>query len=415
MLPALLRIALLLGGMVTGLATHHEAAAQPVRTGPAGAAFYQAPSPLPRGERGSVIWARPLAAEASLPSAASNLLVLYRSTDPAGNSVAVSGTVAIPAGTPPAGGWPVITWAHGTTGLAPICAPSLDTPTGPEHPYLAGLRTLLDGFVKRGYAVVATDYQGLGTPGPHPFLQGQPNGRNVLDMLRAARRIEAAIGTRYLVMGHSQGGHAALFAGAEGPAYVPELTQVGTLAFAPGSQIMGRLNSVRQAPDVQLAVPYVLYALQSYAGTNQSIDLRRMLAPGALVHLPDLHEQCMTHALTTGYWSTAVARDQFLPQPDLTAFSSMAAKNEPGMLRIAAPTMIMQGTADVTVPPGWTDSLAGQLCSNGTSLAYRPVSGSDHNGVMVAGAMEAHGWVAARFAGEAPASNCGALPKAGGG
>lgn len=390
------------------------AMAQPIRTGPAGAAFYLAPSPLPAGERGSVIWARPLAAEASLASAARNTLVLYRSTAAAGGSTAVSGTVATPPGTPPAGGWPVITWTHGTTGLAPVCAPSLDTPTGPEHPYLAGLRTLLDGFVARGYAVVATDYEGLGTPEPHPFLQGRPNAWNALDMLRAARQVEPSLGTRYAVLGHSQGGHAALFTGALGPDYLPEFTHVGTLAFAPGSQIMGRLNAVRQAADVELSLPYVLYTLQSYAGTNRAIDLTKMLAPTALVHLPDLHVSCMTHALTTGYWSTAIARDQFLPEPDVAAFGTMAAANEPGGLRIAAPTMIMQGTADKTVPPGWTNSLAGQLCANGTGLAYRPVAGRDHNGVMVGGAEEAHAWVAARFAGEAAASNCAALPKASG-
>jgi pimeloyl-ACP methyl ester carboxylesterase len=395
--------------------TTAEVAAQSVRNGPAGAAFYQPPNPLPRGERGSVIWARPLAAEVSLASAASNRLVLYRSTNPAGQPVAVSGTVAIPPGTPPAGGWPVITWAHGTTGLASICAPSLDSPTGPEHTYLAALRTMLDGFVSRGYAVVATDYEGLGTPEPHPFLHGKPNGQNVLDMLRAARQMEPAIGTRYVVLGHSQGGHAALFAGAQGPEYVPELTQLGTLAFAPGSHIMDRLQAVRQAPDTQLALPYVLYVMQSYAGTNRSIDLTRILQPQALVHLPDLWQQCMGHALSTGYWSSAIARDQFLPDPDLAALSRMVAENEPGTLRFAAPVMIMQGSGDHTVPPNWTDSLAGQLCSNGTSLAYRPVAGADHNGVMVTGNAEAHAWVNARFAGTPAASNCAALPKAAGG
>ena len=409
MLSRILRHTLMLGALCAA-----PALADPIRPGPAGAAFYQAPSPLPAGERGAVIWARPLAAEASLPGAARNLLVLYRSTDAEGKAAAVSGAVAIPPGTPPAGGWPVITWAHGTTGLASACAPSLDTPDGPEHAYLAALRRLLDGFVRRGYAVVATDYIGLGTPGPHPFLQGRPTGRNTLDMLRAARRIEPGIGTRYAVMGHSQGGQVALFAGAMGPETVPELTQVGTLAFAPGSQIMDRLALVRQAPDVQLSVPYVLYALQSFAATWRDIDLRRLLTPTALVHLPDLQQGCMTHALTTGYWAGAIARDQFLPDADDTALARAAAENEPGGLRLAAPALILQGTADVTVMPEATDILAGQLCARGTRLAYRPVAGADHNGSMVAGEAAAAAWIDARFAGEPAASDCGSLPKAGG-
>jgi pimeloyl-ACP methyl ester carboxylesterase len=408
MLPKHLRHVLLLAALCTA-----PAFAEPVRPGPAGPAFYQAPNPLPPGERGAVIWARKLAAEASLPSAAQNLLVLYRSTDADGKAAAVSGTVAIPPGTPPVGGWPVITWAHGTTGLASACAPSLDTPEGPEHPYLAGLRRLLDGFVRRGYAVVATDYVGLGTPGPHPFLQGGPTGRNTLDMLRAARRIEPAIGSRYAVMGHSQGGQVALFAGALGPEVVPELTQVGTLAFAPGSQIMNRLALVRQAPDVQLSVPYVLYALQSFAGTYHDIDLRRLLTPTALVHLPDLQQGCMTRALTTGYWAGAIARDQFLPDADDTALARAAAANEPGGLRLPAPTLIIQGTADVTVMPEATDILAAQLCAKGARLAYRPEAGADHNGSMVAGEVAAQAWIDARFAGQAAASDCGNLPKAG--
>ncbi|WP_431271181.1 alpha/beta fold hydrolase [Dankookia sp. P2] len=406
--PKFLRYALLLGALCAA-----PALAEPERPGPAGAAFYQAPSPLPPGERGAVIWARPLAAEASLPSAAANLLVLYRSTDAEGKAAAVSGTVAIPPGTPPAGGWPVITWAHGTTGLASACAPSLDTPEGRSIPTSAALRRLLDRFVRRGYAVVASDYIGLGTPGPHPFLQGGPTGRNTLDMLRAARRIEPAIGSRYAVMGHSQGGQVALFAGALGPEVVPELTQVGTLAFAPGSQIMDRLAMVRQAPDVQLSMPYVLYALQSFAGTYRDIDLQRLLTPPALVHLPDLQQGCMTHALTTGYWAGAIARDQFLPDADDTALARAAAANEPGALRLPAPVLIVQGTADVTVMPEATDRLTHQLCGKGTRLAYRPEPGADHNGSMVAGEAAAHAWIEARFAGEAAASDCGSLPKAG--
>lgn len=389
------------------------ARAASIPAGPAGTAFYTPPSPLPKGPRGSIIWMRPLDGIMALPSAASNSLVLYRSTGASGGSVAVSGTVSIPKGEPARGGWPVIVWTHGTTGLAPACAPSRDTDGGPEHDYIAVIRTLLDSFVKKGYVIVASDYEGLGTPGDHPFLQGVPTGRNALDMLRAAKAIAPGIGKRYAVMGHSQGGQVDLFAAAQGPRYVPEFRLTGNVAFAPGSHIAGRLNAVMTSPKTELALPYVLYTLGSYAKTNKAIDLKRILTPQALSHMPNLFEGCMTHALSTGYWSTAIAKDQFVAKPDVRAFLKMARANEPGRVRIQAPTMIMQGTSDITVLPNDTDKVAKQLCLRGNRLDYRPVAGADHDGSMEKGGADALSWIDARFKGERAASNCRALPAAG--
>jgi len=388
------------------------AAADRISAGPAGDAFYTPPSPLPAGARGSVIWSRPFEGTMALPSAAKNLLVLYRSTGAQGGIVPVSGTVSIPSGQPPRGGWPVITWTHGTTGLAPICAPSRDTANGPEHEYIEIIRTLLDGFVKRGYAVVASDYEGLGTPGEHPFLQGVPTGRNALDMLRAARALEPNIGKRYAVMGHSQGGQVDLFAASLGPAYVPEFKLVGNVAFAPGSHIEDRLKAVMASPKTELSLPYVLYTVQSYAESDRSIDLKRILTAQALSNLPELKVGCMTHALTTGYWSTAIAKDQFVGKPDVEPFLRVAARNEPGRLRIAAPTLVIQGADDVTVFPQGTDDMTRQLCANGNVLEYRPMAGADHNGSMKLGATLAQEWIDARFAGRKAASNCRSLPRA---
>ena len=123
------------------------ASGAPDSPGPAGSAFYVPPAPLPAGRHGEVIWSRPLASAAALPDAAENLLVLYHTTSVGGNDVAVSGTIAIPKGTPPAGGWPVISWAHGTTGDGAACTPSLDEANGPEHWYLGAVDTMLDGYV----------------------------------------------------------------------------------------------------------------------------------------------------------------------------------------------------------------------------------------------------------------------------
>lgn len=387
------------------------AIAATIAAGPAGDAFYAPPQPLPKGKRGSVIWTRALEGTMALPSAARNVLVLYRSTGAKGGIVAVSGTVAIPQGEPPRGGWPVITWAHGTTGLAPVCAPSRDTDNGPEHPYIVDIRTLLDGFVKRGYAIVASDYEGLGTPGVHPFLQGVPTGRNAIDMLRAARAIEPKLGTRYAVMGHSQGGQVDLFAASLGPSYAPEFKLVGNAAFAPASGIESRLRTIMASPKNELALPYLLYVLQSYAATNPAIKLDRILTAEALAHLPDLMQGCMTHALSQGYWSTAIAKDQFVAKPDLKAFLAMAAKNEPGTLRIKAPTVVFQGKDDVTVLPKDTVATVQAMCAKGNNVALKLLDGADHNGSMKFGADEAHEWIAARFAGKKADSECKALPK----
>src|SRR3954467_7968446 len=146
-----------------------------VPSGPAGTAFYTPAKAVP-SKHGTPVWQRKLTGPAVLKSAKSNTLLLYTSTGIHGKSAAVSGDVAIPKGKAPKGGWPVITWAHATVGIADACAPSrIGTQANYDSP-------LLNSWLKAGYAVVRTDYEGLGTPGPHPNLIGSSEGRSTLDM-----------------------------------------------------------------------------------------------------------------------------------------------------------------------------------------------------------------------------------------
>src|ERR1700704_4272979 len=189
-LLALLRAAALSCGLIIGLAPLCLAEAELNRQDPS----LDAPSSRrPGAARGALISAQPLNTAAALPSAARNFLVLYNSRSPDDSDVVVSGTVSIPAGNPPAGGWPLITWTHGTTGLAPQCAPSSDTVDGPEHTYLSATQAMLDAFVRHGYVVVATDYQGFGAAGVQAYLVGMGKARSAIDIMRAARKVDLAV------------------------------------------------------------------------------------------------------------------------------------------------------------------------------------------------------------------------------
>src|SRR3954454_7475389 len=156
-------------------------AAAKVRKGPGGTAFYTPPSPIPGKGHGGLIWARRLTGAAGLRGGAGNRLLLYRSTWVRGKGRAGAGTLPIPKGRAPKGGWPVVACAHGTTGIADSCAPTRDSPANPVHGLNAYAYPLLQRWLKSGYAVVRTDYEGLGTPGAHPYLIGRSEGRSVLD------------------------------------------------------------------------------------------------------------------------------------------------------------------------------------------------------------------------------------------
>ena len=375
--------------------------------------FYLPPSPLLQAAAGTVIRSRTLTNSAALPSAAKNLLVLYHSRSLDGRDIAVSGTVAIPAGQPPAGGWPVTTWAHGTTGIGPTCAPSRDTPDGPEHAFLGLKQVLMDSYVRRGYVVLATDYEGLGGPGIHPFLQGESEGRGALDIVRAARSLDSGIGKQYVAIGHSQGGHADLFTAAIGPAYAPELELLGNVAMAPASHIGMTVQGLAASSQPSYALAYVMYVLQSFASNHPSIDLKKVLTPHALAQLPETRQTCITASSSAGYWASAIPKDQFLADADLSEVLKVADVNEPSGLRISVPTLIVQGTADDTVLPSWTDSLVRSLCKNGNNVSYTAYADATHETIPKRSAAQVHSWIDARFAGSSATTGCGNLPWAG--
>ena len=195
---------------------------------PAFAGFYDVDPGELAGPPGSIIRAEVM--DIGTPGA-STFRILYRSVAPDGRPIAVSGVVIRPAGRNPPEGRPVVAWAHPTTGVARKCAPSLIPNV------LTDIPGLLD-ILHRGWVIAATDYPGLGTAGIHPYLVGVSEAHAVLDSVRAARAIaEVGAGDRFVVWGHSQGGHAALWTGELARDYAPELKLLGVAAAAPATEL----------------------------------------------------------------------------------------------------------------------------------------------------------------------------------
>ena len=357
---------------------------------PAGAAFYDPPESLGEGEPGDLIWAR----EIDAPAGARAWKVLYRAEAGSGEPIAVSGVVAAPDDPAPAGGRPVMTWAHGTSGTADQCAPSK---SDDAHSVFA-----LDAVVTRGWVGVATDYEGLGTPGLHPYLVGESEGRGVLDLVRAAAQIpEAGASRQAVIWGVSQGGHAALFAAQIAPDYAPGLDVAGVVAAAPPGDLVA-LGAVATSSPAYGG--YVFMVGGGYEAAYGDVNLDQIVKPEVLAEIDVLEREC-----SAGVFDFAVEHpDAFLAGPlDVDPWPRLLEENSPGNTKLVMPALVLQGEDDATVPIGLTDGLVDRMCALGDTVDYRTFSATGHGQEIGDNFPAAIEWAAARFAGDAAASTCG--------
>ena len=359
--------------------------------------FYAVPDPLPPGEPGDVIWAERVAG----PSGATAWRVLYRSETIHGEPIAVSGLVVAPNRAPPPDGFPVLAYAHGTTGLADACAPSRDVrPLGTwSGTGWLPLPALWDG----GFVVAATDYEGLGTPGRHPYLVGGSEARSVLDGVRAARQLpDAHAGRQTIALGVSQGGHASLFTGEVGPAYAPDVPLAGVVALAPGAELAQAALLLASDPT---AVGFAVAIGAGFEAAYPEARLERVLTPAAHQALGIVDKGCLGEILDAFARPVReVLRLEALVEPPWPAILE---ENTPGRVRTEAPIFVGQGTADPLVVPELTDALVARLCTTGSLVTYRRYPGAGHGGVVQAAWSDVSDWIRARLAGDPPATDCG--------
>ncbi len=359
-------------------------------------AFYDPPDPLPSETLGTLIRSQEMEPFADGMKV---WRVLYVSEALDGTPIAVSGMVAAPTGSPPAVGYDVVTWGHGTKGVADPCTPS--------RFYRSGFHDFFDiapELVAAGYVGVASDYEGLGTPGIHPYLVGASEGRGQLDIVKAARQIdEAGAGSRVVIWGRSQGGHAALFSGEIAPDWAPELEVMGVIAAAPASELVGIVGF---GPVVPGARGFIWQMSVGFEAVYDDLSIDDIYTEDAVATMRGLIDQ----EACGGEWgevSREVENAGFATNPgDLPAWAERLEQNSPARARTEVPILLLQGTDDEVVPKVLTDILNTNLCAIESQVDYRVFEGFGHNDSTLMNMPLMLEWTAARFAGEPAMTTC---------
>ncbi len=384
---AAVAVALTVAGCGAGSAADASRPATPAPAGLPG--FYSVPATLSSTAPGTLLKSEQIASDGIDGHV---YRVMYVSESVHDQPTVVTGLVMVPDTPAPAGGYPVVTWGHGTNGMADQCAPSLQ----PDQAV-----PLQNDLLAKGWEVTASDYQGEGTPGLLPYLVGTVAARNTIDIVRAAAHLRAAHASKnYVVWGHSEGGQTAMFALAIGDSYAPELHLEGVVAGAPPSQFQYIYTFLKTSP-------YRYYLFMAGAGFNAAYGnaaapLAQVLTAKGISLLPVLSKGCSDDIAqqTNGYPLAAIVKADPFSVP---AWKKLLIANDPGELAAAsrAPLLIIQGGADEQIPVPTTKLLETHECSIGQDVERWVYPGQSHAGVIPVSMADMIHWISDRFSGTA--------------
>ncbi|HAV4460828.1 lipase family protein [Acinetobacter baumannii] len=331
--------------------------------------------------------------------AAESSILTYKMLGQSGQEVQATSLVFTPNTPPPVGGWPIVVWAHGTTGVADVCAPS-------KAALADSTKDLISKLLAAGYVVVAPDYEGLGTPGIHPFLNVKSEAFSITDAVVAARNYlsqrNLLTSKKWVTVGHSQGGHAAL--GAAQYASRAQLDYKGTVAVAPASNlgfilIAGEQSVANATLDKKITMyaqldTYTALVTAGIRNTQPTFDYPQVFTPQISSIAQQAETICsgplgqtfgagMTQYATEhngtldGYTRT---QPNFMAVPLVKTF--LDKDSQPLQVKVTTPIIIYQGLADSTVPKVATDILISNATVVGTKINSYVTGNWDHGTAM---------------------------------
>jgi len=352
-----------------------------------GSETHAPPGTLVRAER---------ATDFALPPGITATRILYHTRTADDSDALASGVVLVPYGQPPAGGWPLLAWSHGTSGVATSCAPSL----------MKSLFYDWEGlyeYVALGYAVVATDYAGLGTPGRHAYLDHLSNATDVVNSIPAAHAAVPHLSPRWIVVGHSQGGLSSLgVAELEGKIKDPNF--LGTVALAGASDLQDALESISNVrlPVLNGLVAFWIFGVKAI---YPELQLKDVLTDKALaIFTASVESGC---SAASGAFA-ALSSDQMLRPgwKENRYVKTFLERNRPASNPTYGPLLLVGGEDDVlfTEPAG--RKVAERICAAGGQVQRRVYPGLGHDPVVYGSLKDQMEWIAARFAAEPAPNDC---------
>jgi hypothetical protein len=334
------------------------------------------------------------------PFAARAWAITYVSTDAAGKPTTVTGTLLVPTAAGH-GTRPLVSVAVGTQGLADRCAASAQLRAGTEY---EGFGIAL--LIAQGWAVVVTDYPGLGTPGEHPYAVGRELGPSVLDAVRAARQVpDAGLSATgpVALMGYSEGSAAAGWAAELQPAYAPDVPLVGAALGG----LVADLGAIAASLDGKANAYLVGYAAVGLAAAYPQLDLDRLLTAHGRQVIAALEQTCADATADAAYpdgtrLSSLATTDLFT----VPAVAAVLAANRLGTIAPAAPLLVVHSRVDDIVPFAQARAAVTTWCARRATVDFDPLPVGTHAGADIAFIPEAVSWLAARFAGTPAPDTC---------